>query len=67
MYVYIYIDGGCAQFFCTKLALGLALGEPCAFLSRPQSRLSFGLGIFSCPVLVLVFVPRFSACFHVVS
>ena len=48
--------GGCAKFFGTKMALAPALGEPCAFLARPQSRLNFCLSIFSCPVLVLVFV-----------
>ena len=56
MYINIYIYNGCAKFFSTKMALAPALGEPGAFLARPQSRFNFCLSIFSCPVLVLVFV-----------
>ena len=52
----IYIYGDCAKFFCTKMALAPALGEPCEFLARPQSRLSFWLSIFSFPLFLLVFV-----------
>ena len=51
------MDGGCrAKFFGTKMALAPALGEPCAFLARPQSRLSFWSNILSCHALMLVFV-----------
>ena len=58
MYIYTHTHtyGGCAKFFCTKMALAPALGEPCAFLAQPLSRLTFWLSIFSCPVFVLVFV-----------
>ena len=38
--------GGCATLFCTKIALAPALGEPCAFLARPQSRLIFRFCMF---------------------
>ena len=30
----MYIYRGCAKFFCTKMALAPALGEPCAFFAR---------------------------------
>ena len=48
--------GGCSKFFCAKVALGPPLGEPCAYLARPQSRLNLWLRMFSRPVFVLVFV-----------
>ena len=33
------------------------LGEPCAYLARPQSRVSFWLRIFSCPIFVEFPIP----------
>ena len=49
-------SGGCAKFFCAKVALAPALGEPCAFLARPQYCLIFRFCMFSCPVFVRNFV-----------
>lgn len=53
------VPGFAKKFFGTKMALAPALGEPCACLARPQSRLSFCLSISS--------LPRVSARFRVVS
>ena len=33
------------------------LGEPCAYLARPQSRVNFWLRIFSCPIFVEFPIP----------
>ena len=51
-FTHVRVYGGCAKFFCTKMTLAPALGEPCAFLVRPRSRLMFVLSMFSCRVFV---------------
>ena len=40
------------------MALAPALGEPCAFLARPQSRWIFRFCMFSCPVFARNFVTQ---------
>ena len=44
------------------MALAPALGEPCAFLVRPQSRLRFLVRKISCPVLWCSFSCKFLLC-----
>ena len=63
----VYIYTGRSKILLPESGLGPALGEPCAYLARPQSRVSFWLRMLSCPVFVLVFLYVASWCYKVNS
>ena len=44
-YIYIYIYGGCPKLLFPQRPLGPSLRQPCAFLARPHSRITFIISV----------------------